>query len=62
MFVLALSKLVELPNDVTVDPGGDVTLPCRAEGQPEPRIFWERLPLSTAQHQDHEMNAQPTGK
>nr|XP_033816119.1 hemicentin-1 isoform X1 [Geotrypetes seraphini] len=33
----------EEPHDVSIDIGSNVTLPCYAQGYPEPRVKWRRL-------------------
>ncbi|KAE8293961.1 Hemicentin-1 Fibulin-6 [Larimichthys crocea] len=45
----ATPKFTREPSDVAVDIGSNVTLPCLAEGYPEPQVTWRRedgLPLS----------------
>ncbi|KAG8003177.1 Hemicentin-1, partial [Nibea albiflora] len=45
----AIPKFTREPSDVAVDIGSNVTLPCLAEGYPEPQVTWRRedgLPLS----------------
>lgn len=45
----AAPKFTREPSDVAVDIGSNVTLPCLAQGYPEPQVTWRRedgLPLS----------------
>lgn len=42
-FATASPTFIEAPNDVEVNEGGSVKLPCRAQGRPQPRIIWDRI-------------------
>lgn len=39
---LAAPRFTVEPSDVAVDIGSNVTLPCHAQGYPEPQITWRR--------------------
>ncbi|XP_062857960.1 hemicentin-1 [Trichomycterus rosablanca] len=38
----SLPQFTRQPSDIAADIGSDLTLPCQAQGHPEPRITWRR--------------------
>lgn len=53
---IATPSFIEAPIDVEINEGGNINLPCRAQGRPKTRIIWDRVGLATVQPTNEEVS------